>query len=115
MQRSSEVSLGRAVADHAGVRSTKWLGLFGRAFTLTWLEIVSWATCEERMISRQHPNGLVLARVIELRHAGGLERIRWGRGEDAFHAFVAHLEQHLPGRRTQSELEPLTSNEHIPR
>ena len=90
--------LGRVTLDNDGIRQGKLLGLFGTPFDLRWEVISSWAVGADVMQSRQYPEGRVLQWILELDHPGGTEVVRWGRGEEAFYAFVEALGTRLPGR-----------------
>ena len=109
------VALGRVKLDEHGVHSKPFLGFIGRGWSLSLDAIVSWAVVEQVMTSRAHPEGQVLARIIELHFDGGVEHVRWGRGAEAFDRFVAELDHRIPGKRTASLLEKLRSNDDIPR
>lgn len=107
-------TLGRIRLDEYGIHAGKALKLFGRTWSIPLEQIHAWATVDEIMTSRQHRQGVVLARVIELHHPGGVEVVRWGRDPAAFTAFVAELERMLPGRRTESRADVSRSNDDIP-
>lgn len=61
--------LGRIRLDESGIHAGKMMGLFGRAWSLPLVQVQSWTTVDEVVTSRQHRDGVVMARVIELRHA----------------------------------------------
>jgi len=97
------LQLGRLTLDDQGIHQSALLGLFGRRFSLAWAELEAWSTHEERMVSPQHPEGQVLARLLRFEARGRVEQVRWGRGAAAFDAFVAELMRRLPERRRQAE------------
>ena len=87
--------LGRVTMDDRGIRQGKVLGLFGAAFDLPWTAITGWAIGADVVASHAHPQGQVMAWVLELDHPGGTEVVRWGRSEETFHTFAAALGQRL--------------------
>ena len=98
------VTLGRVSLDAAGIRRGKLLGFIGSSFDLRWADITGWAVGTDVMTSRAEPEGVVLAWVLELDHAEGTVVIRWGRGENAFQAFVEAIAQHIPACRRETRV-----------
>lgn len=90
------LKLGRATLDERGIRQGRFMGVFGKGFTLDWTEISAWAVGADVLVSHEYPQGRVLQWILELDHPRGSEVIRWGRSEEVFHAFATAVAERLP-------------------
>ena len=87
---------GRVTVDDQGVRSKKFIGLFGAAFSLPWDSITGWAFGADVIKSRANPKGQVVQWVIELDDASTTHVLRLVPDTDVSKAIVRVFEQRLP-------------------
>jgi hypothetical protein len=99
-------SFGRIRVDDEGIRLKPILFFFGSQFDLKWSDITGWATAEAVLASDRTQE--VIARILELHLAKGMETVNWSGSGKTFDSLVEEVRRRLPDKRVESVMKQMS-------